>query len=368
MGTFRFILALAASSVGFILILPVLLAMIPLAVLSRFAVVIARCLEPGIARWGELIEFEPEIGWKPAANLSTFHLAEDVYQVSTDRQGWRGKTDLEQSDVVVFGDSFAWGFGIDDKRYFGNLLPDVRIKAIGTNGYNMVQELLWMRRLALKLKDKLVVWFIYFGNDLYENLTPDMCGYRMPFVRPLDGTREWQIVTDHVNATRWPSTPDVDTAMRNYYGKLADLCSRSFLSARAYPACAFLLRQGAELCREVGAELVVLTIPDVTQLTPAGRQLLLRQGGDPKSFDAELPDREIGRICSELGVRHVALKDHLKPEDYKVGDCHWNAKGHRKVAELLRELHRRHGDAAGNIGSKTLVAPGDRVTVQPNAL
>jgi hypothetical protein len=42
------------------------------------------------------------------------------------------------------------------------------------------------------------------------------------------------------------------------------------------------------------------------------------------------------------------LRDHLSPADYKVsGDCHWNANGHRKVADLLAQVcaEQRRGQA-----------------------
>jgi hypothetical protein len=245
------------------------------------------------------------------------------------------------SQVVVFGDSFAWGHGIDDENFFSHLTGAVKVKTVGSDGYNLVQELLWMRRLAPQLRGKLVVWFIYFGNDLYENLTPDICGYRAPFVRPLNGTGVWEIVSSHISPRKWFYAPGSNGYRRDYYAKLAELCSRSFLSDRAYKACEYLLREGRDLCRKSGAELVVMTIPDVTQLTGPGNAFLLRRGGDPNSFNPDFPDLRIGEICEGLGIRLVRLKDELSRTDYKVaGDCHWTATGHRKVADLLVQLHR----------------------------
>lgn len=361
MALARFFIAILASLIGLVLVAPIFVGAVLLASVGYLTRWFARLLEPSFTPWGELIEFEPHVGWKPFPNMNTHHLAEDVYQASTDKEGWRGKSGLAESDVVVFGDSFAWGYGIDDKDFFADLLPEVRIKTVGTIGYNMVQELLWMRRLAGEIQGKLVVWFIYLGNDLYENLTPDMCGYRMPFVRPLNGTGQWEIVAGHISRTRWPYSSEPLTQGRNYYGKIAEICSRSFLSEKAYPACEYLLREGAHLCRQAGAELIVMTIPDVTQMTEHGRRFLLRRGGDPKSFDPRLPDKQIKRICDDLGVRHVALHDYLDPTDYKSGDCHWNAQGHRKVAELLIRLYRERvigAETAGNGRPKAGVEEG----------
>jgi hypothetical protein len=205
-----------------------------------------------------------------------------------------------------------------------------------------------MRRLAPQLRGKLVVWFIYFGNDLYENLTPHTSGYRMPFVRRLNGTGAWEIVSSHIRSKKWFYALGSNGDGRDHYAKLAELCGPSFLSDKAYPACAYLLREGQDLCWQSGAELVVMTIPEITQMTDRGKHFLLQRGGDPKSFNVDFPDRRIGEICGRLGIRFLRLKDHLSRADYKAaGDCHWNAAGHQKVADLLVQLHREIGCGAG---------------------
>jgi hypothetical protein len=343
MATLRFTLGAAGALIGCLLVAPVALAALIFAGFGLLVRFFVQIFEPRFLSWHELIEFEPDVGWKSRANVRTHYLADDVYPVTTDADGWRGRSSIADSQVIVFGDSFAWGHGIDDENFFSNRTDTVKVKAVGSDGYNLVQELLWMRRLAPQLRGKLVVWFIYFGNDLYENLTPDMCGYRMPFVRPLNGTGTWEIVSSHVTPKQWFFAPRSNGNERDYYAKLAELCSRSFLSERAYPACEYLLREGRDLCRESGAELVAMTIPDITQMTSFGKAVLLKHGGDPNSFDADFPDRRFGEICGKLGIRLVRLKDHLSRADYKVGDCHWNAAGHRKVADLLAQLHREHG-------------------------
>jgi hypothetical protein len=348
MATLRFVLAGAGALIGCLFVTPVIAGLFVFALFAALVRFFVRFLEPRFVRWDELIEFEQETGWRSRANVRAHHIAEDVYSVTTDADGWRGKSSVADSQIVVFGDSFAWGHGIDDKDFFCSLTDTVTVKPIGSSGYNMVQELLWMRRFAPQLGGKIVVWFIYFGNDLYENLVPDVSGYRTPFVRPLNGTGSWEIVSSHISPKKWFYAAGSNGDRRDYYAKLAELCSRSFLSDRAYGACEYLLRKGRDLCRSSGAELLVMTIPDVTQMTATGNALLLRRGGDPDTFNPDFPDLRIGEVCDKLGIRLVRLKDHLSPEDYKkAGDCHWNASGHRKVADLLVQLHREIGCGSG---------------------
>ena len=68
---------------------------------------------------------------------------------------------------------------------------------------NEVQELLLMQDMSNDLSGKFVIWLIYFGNDLYENLIPNMRHYRMPFVRESHTSGEWEIVRSHLSERPW---------------------------------------------------------------------------------------------------------------------------------------------------------------------
>ncbi len=336
MNIVRTPLALFGALLGALLATPIILLGLPFWAVALLTRALCWILEPQVVAWQDVIEFHPTIGWKPKPHLHTHGLADEAFHLTTDSQGWRGRATIAESEILVFGDSFAFGHGVSDRAFFSELIPGLYIKAIGAPGYNMVQELLWMERLSSQLKGKVVVWLIYFGNDLYENLVPDMCGYRMPFVREVNGTGDWQVITHHVKPAKWLLTPD----RRNYYEKLAELCSLTLLSHRAYAACEFLIRRGRDICTEAGAKLTVVTIPETSQLTKTGLQWLASLTRHSESFDPDLPDMRIGAICAQLGVPFLALKTHLRPEHYKDRDCHWNEAGHRRVADILSGLYR----------------------------
>src|SRR4029079_11419126 len=102
----------------------------------------------------------------------------------------------------------------------------------------MVQEYLWMRRLAPQLRGKMVVWFVYFGNDLYDNLCPDLRGYRKPFLRQTGVGDEWEIYSGHVRPEAWSLVTKVRLEGGHHMARLAELCCPTYLSRRAYAACA----------------------------------------------------------------------------------------------------------------------------------
>jgi hypothetical protein len=329
----RVFLALIGALAGFVLVLPFIIAGIPFYLVAFFTRGFCRLLEAKVIPWQDLMEFDPFVGWKAKANLKTYCNVDGVCYLTTDGQGWRGRTELRDSDVVIFGDSFAFGYGVDDKNFFADLNPQVRIKSIGTNGYNMVQSLLWMQRLSPQLSGKLIVWFIYIGNDLYENLQPNLQSYRMPFVRLIPQTDRWEIVTHHISRAKWPIA-----SQRQYYHRLAEICGPTHLAQRVYSACEFLVTQGKEVCNQSGAELIVMTIPDSNQLTTKGAQRLLRLAPNQNLFDQDYPDQKISDICARRGISFIALKDHLTLANHKERDCHWNESGHRRVSHLLCSL------------------------------
>ncbi len=334
----RTAVAFAASALGMALLAPILLLAFPFLLVSMCTRALARLREPAYLTRDELIEFDPEIGWKPRANVNSHHLTVDLFQISTDSQGWRGRSSLDESDIVVFGDSFAAGYGIDDDGFFANLVSQPPIKPIGIGGYSMVQELLWMQRLAARLRHKLVVWLIYVGNDLYDNLSPELNGYRKPFVREIRGTDAWEICSAHVSFERWPVVQRVRKG-HIHEAKLAELCSDTFFARRAYGACEFLIQEAQQLCASAGATLAVLTVPDKLLLSQEGHAYLKSLGVNRQNFDPELPDKSLESTCRKLGVTHVAGRQFLDRTCYKPNDCHWNALGHRRVARALVDLY-----------------------------
>ena len=346
MSLLRIILAFASALLGLILVLPFVLLVIPLWAISVATRAGARLFRPAHVTMEQLMEYDPTFGWKPRPNLDTYHLNVDFFQLSTDADGWRGKVSLHESDVVAIGDSFAAGYGASDRDFFANLCASPRIKALGVGGYSQVQELLWLRRLAPSLQGKLVVWFIYYGNDLYDNLCPEMRGYRKPFVRESDEDGEWEIVSTHVGPEPWPIVSRSRMDGGHYLPRLADLCSDTFLSKRAYSACEFLLREGRNVCQDAGAELVILSIPEVSQLSPEGHGRLKSLGGD-RTFNPDYPDLQLKAICRRLGLEFMAGRSFLEVGDYLSYDCHWNKRGNRRMAEALQRLYAsKRGDGA----------------------
>lgn len=325
---------MVAGLIGLLLIVPIILAALPFWTVALITRGLSRITEPRYVSWQDLIDYEPTIGWKPKPNLNSHYEVhrDDVFHVITDDQGWSGSTSIPESEILVFGDSFAFGYGTNAGSSFAEFTPSAKVKAIASNGYNMVQEALWMERLSQQLKEKLVVWFIFLGNDLHDNLLPNMLHYRMPFVRRTDKSGGWEIVTSHVSPNKWPFS-----GKRDYKREIAEICVAGDVSSRIYSACEFILERGAQICLQSEATLAVVTIPSAYMMRRADMETLssYRDG-----IDFDRPDREIRAMCARLNVPFVAAKEVLNQRDYKRFDSHWSQSGHRKIGRLLSKLRR----------------------------
>jgi hypothetical protein len=334
----RFILATVASLVAWVLALPVLLFALPVWVFTVLVRAVARIREPDYLMMSDLIQYEPRIGWKPKPDLNAHYLLprDDIYHVRTDRHGWPGTGSIDDSHVVVFGDSFAFGWGIDSAASFSCRTRGFTTKAIGAPGYQLVQELLLMQEMAPKLSDKLVVWLVFLQNDLYENLSPaPFGGYRAPFIRRRQESEAWEIVTEHVTTAPWT----VQNRLKPE-DTFAQLCSPSPFSDRVYSGVEYLLREGHRTCSEAGARLAVMSIPSFLQFEPEDIDRLRMLVPDASAFDVDYPDRMLGGICSDLDVPFLASKSWLDRRDYKAFErVHWTASGHEKVARLIERLY-----------------------------
>jgi hypothetical protein len=371
MNAFRVLLALMAGLAGAILVLPLVLLLAPCVFVLMVTRHLTRWIEPTCLLWQQLIEFDPFVGWKGKPNLNAYHLADDVYNFTTDAEGWRGSGTVAESQVLVFGDSYAFGHAVSDRHFFASVNPKLRVKAIGINGYNMVQQLMWMKRLAPEIVRKLIVWFVYLGNDLTDNLEASMEGYRIPFVRENRESGGWEIVTSHLSALPWPS------GARNWISTFSERNTKIFMpgptSERIFAACEFLIGEATTVVRQAGGKLVVVSVPNKPMLSPTGHEDWKDYFLDPSKFDIDFPDDQLAAICVRLGVPFVAGKAHLQLSDYRKFDTHWNEEGNRKVSELLDTLYRTSGLGLApvslkspNLCSESQALPDEReVALQP---
>lgn len=138
-----------------------------------------------------LIRPDPKLGWSLTPYWKGRHQHHDFsasYQVSA--LGLRADTAWPNSEdrrpvTVVVGDSFTFGFGVDDTSTFVHRLDRAAPggHAFGNAaipGYSTDQQALQIAQQILPLRPRRVLLAVYLGNDLLGNLRPVPLQVRLP--------------------------------------------------------------------------------------------------------------------------------------------------------------------------------------------
>ena len=124
-------------------------------------------------------EHDPLLGWRHRPGQSGIFEKAPLFRIHVriNRQGLRdrdypyARTPGRQR-ILVLGDSFAWGFGVEEADRFDEIMEgcDSRLDVIsaGVSGYSTDQELLWFEREGVKYRPDLVI-LLFVGNDQHMN-------------------------------------------------------------------------------------------------------------------------------------------------------------------------------------------------------
>jgi len=107
------------------------------------------------------------------------------FDLRYDHRGFRNDTDMDRADVVVIGDSYVESPMLPGATLLTTQLSHrlrTSVANLGISGYGPEQELVVLKRYALALQPKTIVWVFFEGNDLYQldpedqevSVVPDM--------------------------------------------------------------------------------------------------------------------------------------------------------------------------------------------------
>ena len=122
-------------------------------------------------------KYDPLLGWAhEPGQEGIFETPQFRTNVRINANGLRDRPhsyerrdDIER--ILVLGDSFAWGYGVEESERFSQLLEKsqgVEVINAGVSGYSTDQELLWYRNEGIKYETDLVI-LVLAGNDVGDN-------------------------------------------------------------------------------------------------------------------------------------------------------------------------------------------------------
>lgn len=315
--------------------------------------------------------FDPSLGWTKAPNASIRRrTGEFDVTLETNSRGLREPEAVVYPKpagtqrVLVVGDSFTLGYTVDRPDTISGLLAarlaaegrGVQVLNGGTEGYSTDQEVLWLASEGARYAPDVVVLQMY-ENDVFWNgqdrylrypkprFPPDASG--IPATRaPLDdpGLEPWWVRTTALgNLLKTTfSTPQMPV-LPGPRPLPAEWGTRLDPNAPGWPETAAALRAFATVARDIGAEPLVLVVPDKAQIDPVARGRMQQVMGDPR-YDPERPFRGMVERARAAGLPVVDPRDALLAASkggaealYFERDWHTNARGNRVLADEIAD-------------------------------
>lgn len=286
-----------------------------------------------VLKKGRLFEAHPILGWRAIPNLDRVRINSDgkMWHVKTNESGYRSPRwwdDNAQRRILILGDSFAFGEGVNAEDRFDTLIsrnrPSWSFVNLGTMGYGTDQELIAGREFFSGLRKGDALLILTYQNDFYDLLRHSFAGRAKPWFAYENGS-----LTEH------PPKLGIRETFRD----------RSYLMARI--ASIFERDQNQYSVEELrkGAELFDALISNQAEtLAKSGIIVLIAYFGmDELSHKAGT-----GATTVELAINRLCLHDNpiCLNLDAALGqtksgtgnflkDGHWNENGHLVVAKAL---------------------------------
>lgn len=290
------------------------------------------------------VQFDAGRGYSIAPHLNTsFTNKEFSTTVTTNQFGFRDDAaSLNNPDVLFLGDSYAWGWGVDEKdgiekRY--EQLTGKRTLNMSVPGYGNIQELLtlfgWERRGPLQGKH---VFMFFCANDLQDNENTSFNAFPY-FVKTGNnislhtpdkaGFDQWQETTN-----KWMIHSQLATSnILAYYTMAAIKNAGNKDIYKDYQTTTNRLN-GAEAFMYVAENLAALQTQQQMRFTI----VYIPSYSYYRTNQHDMSYKLVADVCNKLHLQFADLSPVLLKNDYYPLDKHWTAEGHRKVATFISKF------------------------------
>ncbi len=284
-------------------------------------------------------------------------------EVDYDADGFRNARPIIKADTAVIGDSYVESPMTPDVAIATTLLSELTgqtVANLGHAGYGPQQELIVLKRYALRLEPRTIIWMFFEGNDF-----ADAEKYEAWAASRRSNSVVWQnlwfrsFLRNVLNVTLHPSRacqPSESIAkFRAQYQTMRDGIQTVYFAPTEVnkPSDAVLQRaaapiiEAARLCEARGIRFVVAFTPEKFRVYHDLANVTL---GTPEVQGWEIDDVSI-RLqhilrASSAKLIYVDLTGPLKAAaragrgTYLSDDTHWTTVGHEIVAHALQDVLR----------------------------
>jgi hypothetical protein len=264
---------------------------------------------------------DPVLGWRPISNTVTTFRGSRTITVHHNSLGLRDvEHDGRTGPTVVFlGDSFVWGYDVEEGERFTERLrdelPGVHIVNAGISGYGTDQEYLLLERIWATIKPHVVVLMFCTGNDREDNTANVRYGgYYKPYLaRTADGG--WQFAGQPVPKSRHVYFTD-NPLVKHVW--LARAAMTAYVYWR-YPE---------------------IDVPDPTEHLISMRRGFVQSRGAKFLTALQFHEPRLETFLDAQAIPHVAFDG---AESTMMDGNHWTPRGHALVAQRLRSFLEANG-------------------------
>jgi hypothetical protein len=319
---------------------------------------------PSGAHWTTRPQSDLEMRWGLPASIR------EPITFTFDAKGYRNVSDLERADIALLGDSYVEGAYVSDDQTTARLLEAEVARPVvnlGVAGFGPSYELRALMRDAAPLQPRVVVWFFFEGNDLYDpDLVPqDTALVSLPPPPPRPAWREtvrfftdrsvrrergftpnflWQLSTwthplfpNHIPDYGFLSLSGQEE-QRVYFGDYGAVPWTSYEEQR-WTEMEGIFRSGSEFARDRGMHLLLVYVPikfrvyqPLVTFPERSRLREWRVWPLPDRFRDFCLRSDLACLDLTETFRQSAREGHTP---YAVTDTHWGPDGHRIAATAV---------------------------------
>ncbi len=304
--------------------------------------------EPALHPIYHINQYDKELGWR---NKSDYLLIDTIYEDDgtpvplrheTDAFGFRTSGD-QQADsprIFILGDSYTQALEVPNGKTYADVIRDslkASVYAYGSGGYGTLQELMILENHIDRIQPDWVI-LQFCTNDFVDNHLPlgrKCFGYRIGKCRPYQ-TLSGELIYQN---------QDLPMQIKTYTHLGHFLALRWHLFQEKYEllepdAAEMMTSQGRGYPPYNESIQVTARLLDSLQKRLPPQTRLLAFCSD--AWNPYLKDFQY--ICDSLGISYLSQVPHAIQEAKQRGESvhaadrwHWNAAGHRLVANLLIE-------------------------------
>jgi lysophospholipase L1-like esterase len=301
----------------------------------------------------ELIQFRPEcaqhddsLGYTLRPGTCTFSGAEFSNEYRINHLGLRDDEEsLEAPEIIVLGDSYAMGWGVDQEQTFAEILASKTGKKVlnaAISSYGTARQILSLERLDTSRLETLVIQYCH--NDYEENESFLRNDHQMSAMR----LRKYErLVKTHRDGRRYFLGKHLLTLARTRVRRLHRLLVDWIAAKIELPRKAAATASDEAIC-------FVDIVTRAQKNLNSARVLVLELGPQDtqrSSFVDEVAQRQANDPTGTERVQALDLTSTLGSEHFYPLDGHINAAGHATVAEAILQALSSHEQAGENAGS-----------------